>query len=491
MKTVRMQRIQSSWKGGNQMEIQVEAGGEVRLLRVKQGENLLEALLRHGVTLPHPCRGKGKCGKCRVAISDWGEEGGRDVTLKKDSVKLACMTEIKGPVSVHIGAKGSFGKQSESSPDKHDKKVVPSLLPVKRTNKADPSLLPVKKKNKADPFLLPDKQANKAVQSPLPDKQVRKKATSPPFHRTCALIPKAGASDESEVSPWARLVGGFSGKDRKALEWDIETALPFLEDVLPQAGGPVTLTRAGKRFYALEAGDTARNRLGAAIVVSDGRLSASLLRLEDGTVMETLSTDMSCGLAGKALISAMNSLVEALCAKSGKNAAEISDAVIAGNCLVLYSLTKLIMKKADLAAWAGNQPLPVITSRQMVRAEKLGLGLGRHAGVWLPPAESAAHGPDWVLSRLAFVGKDAFPDSPEGENETMTSRTMKGAISCLLDSSARKEALRFAAGQAGAEKPKEGKLKEGKHKDGEPTDGKPKDGKPKDGKPQAENPRPD
>jgi hypothetical protein len=57
------------------------------------------------------------------------------------------------------------------------------------------------------------------------------------------------------------------------------------------------------------------------------------------------------------------------------------------------------------------------------------------------------------LSRLAFVGKDAVPDSHEGEKDTMARRALKGAISCLLDSRVRREAVRLAAGQAGAGKP--------------------------------------
>jgi ferredoxin len=455
------------------MEIRVEAGGEVRLLRVKRGENLMEALLRHGVTLPHPCRGKGKCGKCRVGISDWGGEVGPDVTQKKESDRLACMTEIKGPVSVHLGSKGGFGKLVISPTDRQVKKTDASPSHVRQVVKADAFLGHDRQVVKADASPSHDRQVVKADASPAHVRQAKVKAISPPFHRTCAHIPEGDNSGESGTSPWARLVGGFSGKDRKALEWGMETALPFLEGILPEAGGPVTLTRAGKRFFALEAGDTVRNRLGAAIVISDGLLLAALVRLEDGRVLETSSTDMTCGPGGKALISAMNAQVDVLCGKSGKNAAEISDAVIAGDCLVLYSLTKLIMKKADLAAWAGNQPLPVITSRQMVRAEKLGLGLSRHAGVWLPPAGSAEHGPDWVLSRLAFVGKDAFPDSPEGEKDTMARRALKGAISCLLDSRGRREAVRLADGQAGAGKPKEGKPKEGKSKEGKPKEGKP------------------
>lgn len=220
------------------MEIQVKAGGEVRRLKVKRGENLMEALLRHGVTLSHPCHGKGKCGKCRVRVSMWDGEGDRFTTDEKKYSMLACLTDISEPVSVNVGPKGSFSVQAGASPGKRSKK----------------------------------------------------KTTSPPFHRVCVFIPKVAESTESQ---WSRLRDGFSGKDLTAIEEGMETILPMLPGILPPAGGHMTLTRAGRRFFALEAGDATRNRLGVALAYVHGHLYAALVKLQDGQVLETAAMELA------------------------------------------------------------------------------------------------------------------------------------------------------------------------------------------------------
>ncbi len=421
MKVHGMQWDTSTRKGGSRMsehrvKIQVKTGGEVRQLKVKLGENLMEALHRHGLTLPHPCNGKGKCGKCHVRISAWGEQADKTSLQAKEFTRLACMTVVKEPVSVHVGPKVNTGLRDKS-------------LATKKTRNKESSQL-AKQPNKESSQLA--KQPNQEF---FPLAKQPNKNPSPPFHRTCAVIT---GTDASEGSLWARLIAGFAGKDRKSLEWDRERVLPLLQDILPASGGPVTLTRAGKRFFSLEAGDTTQHRLGIAFYVSDESLSAVMARLDDGMSLESASRKLLKSSSadpgtheGNVLISVMNGLVEALCTQSGKQASDISDAVMTGSSSVLYAMTKLIMKEADLAAWVRDQHPPVIPSQQWVRADTLGLGLGRHAGVWLPPAVSAVHGP----------GKDAFE-----------SAWMADSLSCLLDGRSRKEAEKRAKKQTKAGK---------------------------------------
>ena len=388
------------------MEIQVKTGSEVRLLNVKRGENLMEVLQRHGVTLPHSCHEKGKCGKCHVRISAWGEQVDKTLVKPKESTRLACMTVVNEPISVQVGPKVSLGLQAES-PAIGKTRDKESSTAIGKTRDKESSLF-----------------ARQSNRNP-----------SPPFHRICAVIPGA---DASRGSPWARLISGFTGKDRKSLQRERDWVLPLLPKILPASGGPLTLTRAGRRFFALEAGDSTRQRLGAAFFVSDESVSAVLAGFDDGKSLESASMKLPNNhaaeagiLDGKVLISAVNGLVEALCTKSGKKATDISDAVIAGSSSVLYAMTELIMNKADLSVWVGDRRSPVIPSQQWVRADKLGLGLGRHAGVWFPPAASVAHGP---------------------KKEVFASTGMAGALSCLLDGRSRKKAVKYAKNQTKAGK---------------------------------------
>ena len=368
----------------------------------------MKVLLRHGVTLPHPCHGKGKCGKCHVRISAWDSEGDSVTPDGKVSSLLACQTDIREPIFVHAGPKGSFG------------------APV----------------------------------AAAADKLAKKKTTSPPFHRVCVFIPQVGESTESQ---WARLMGGFSGKDALALEEGMETILPMLHDILPPAGGHMTLTRAGKHFFALEAGDATHNRLGMAIVHMNGHLYAALVQLQDGRVLETLAMHVETVpvsgetgiISGKALAVAMNGIVEKACAKSGKKASDITDAVIVGGVEVLHGLTGLNAARAgtrtfttdrveNISEAGGEHQLPVVLTQRRLRADKLGLRLGRHAGVYLPPAASGRKGSDWVVSGLSSVTESAVSRIHGSIEDLYEKKVMTGALSCLLDGKVRKEAVKRA-----------------------------------------------
>lgn len=151
----------------------------------------------------------------------------------------------------------------------------------------------------------------------------------------------------------------------------------------------------------------------------------------------------------------MNAIVEEACAKIGKKASDISDAVIAGEVALLHELTGLntartgteaflTEKSGILSAAGGELPLPVILSQRWLRADKLGLRLGRHAGVYLPPAASARKGPDWVLSGLSSVTEDAVSGIHGSAAGLFEKKVMAGTISCLLDGKVRKEAVKRA-----------------------------------------------
>ena len=63
---------------------------QTAVLTAEAGENLLALLRRHGLAPDAPCGGHGTCGKCRVTVN--GE------------VRLACSTEVRQDLEVHLNA---------------------------------------------------------------------------------------------------------------------------------------------------------------------------------------------------------------------------------------------------------------------------------------------------------------------------------------------------------------------------------------------------
>ena len=73
-------------------EIRISSGGSQRIVQASVGQTLLTCLREAGVPLAAPCGGLGRCGKCRVRVTD--ADGTRQV--------LACQTPIRGDLTVTL-----------------------------------------------------------------------------------------------------------------------------------------------------------------------------------------------------------------------------------------------------------------------------------------------------------------------------------------------------------------------------------------------------
>ena len=88
-------------------EIKVKQTG--KKIEIREGENLLEALLGAGIFVDNPCSGKGICGKCKVRIVS-GEVSGitasEERLLKAEEIqagiRLSCMAEVSGDVEIEL-----------------------------------------------------------------------------------------------------------------------------------------------------------------------------------------------------------------------------------------------------------------------------------------------------------------------------------------------------------------------------------------------------
>lgn len=76
-------------------------------VEIRQGEILLEAALRKGVSLSHWCR-FGDCGKCKVFVEAGAENlsppSKAELTKLRERVgqgyRLACQAQVRGPLTV-------------------------------------------------------------------------------------------------------------------------------------------------------------------------------------------------------------------------------------------------------------------------------------------------------------------------------------------------------------------------------------------------------
>lgn len=73
----------------------------------REGENLLEVLLREGIFIDNPCGGKGTCGKCKVKLYQGVRaaektDGPSHGAEAEGNICLSCLTEVSGDMEVEL-----------------------------------------------------------------------------------------------------------------------------------------------------------------------------------------------------------------------------------------------------------------------------------------------------------------------------------------------------------------------------------------------------
>ncbi len=88
--------------------VTVNGGKQIDAAR---GDQLLAVLHGAGIAIPAACGGAGTCGLCRVAVEGEGlgdpqatEMGLLSPAERRDHVRLACQTKLRGPVEVTVAA---------------------------------------------------------------------------------------------------------------------------------------------------------------------------------------------------------------------------------------------------------------------------------------------------------------------------------------------------------------------------------------------------
>jgi uncharacterized 2Fe-2S/4Fe-4S cluster protein (DUF4445 family) len=89
------------------MKIKVISGNEIRLVDCSCGETVSDILTRNGFSIPSPCGGKGRCGKCRIRVS--GTLSPLGASEKKhlaeaeinEGYRLGCCAEVLGSCEIY------------------------------------------------------------------------------------------------------------------------------------------------------------------------------------------------------------------------------------------------------------------------------------------------------------------------------------------------------------------------------------------------------
>lgn len=83
----------------NFVNVTVNDGKKINSLRAKKGDSLMSALIREGYFIPASCGGRGRCGKCKVKLTEGAVRG---TEPDDQGFVLSCLARLCGDVSVEL-----------------------------------------------------------------------------------------------------------------------------------------------------------------------------------------------------------------------------------------------------------------------------------------------------------------------------------------------------------------------------------------------------
>ena len=323
-------------------------------LQVEPGRTILKEAHAAGVDITATCGGRGRCTSCRVkfvagpvpppTIMDELQLGD---ALVREGYRLSCQTRVTDPVSVTI---------------------APPL------DEATFQIL----------------GAERPADLPLPiavDAGVRKEV----FH---VELPKEEHRQTSDLDALLAVTGHTT--DDVSVD-----AVKTLPGALRDRQGEVTVTTFGRRLLAVEAGDTALHKFGLAIDIGTTSVVTSLMELESGEQLASVSSlnpqavfggDLMSRIAfaqfdagnlrklQTRIIGLLNQHVEQIVADSGVLPKWIYKVVIVGNTSMHHFLLGLDPSYVGLAPYAPVLRHPVVPRRARAVPQ------GQPGGPRVPPA---------------------------------------------------------------------------------------------------------
>lgn len=355
------------------MDWQVDFEPIGKRVTCEPGASLLEAAQKAGVMLTAVCGGEGTCGRCLVRVIEGdvtSRSSGEDSMLGTDadmSLRLACRTRITGNVRVDV--------------------PVDSLVAAQRIQAEGES-----------PAISLDPAVHAVLVSmeepTLSDLRSDAKRLRDALHRSLGGQKPAAIDIDSHVL--LRL-----SDDLRSSNWQ---ARAFLRDAKDRSE-IVALRPLGSSPLGL-AVDMGTTKLAAYLVdLGNGKtiglsgvMNPQIVYGEDvmARINYALRHADGAGRLQSSIVEAINELANGLCARAGRNVADIADAVVVCNTAMHHLFLGLPVKQLGLAPYVAAE-----SSSMDVKARDLGLNLACGAYVHLLPNVAGFVGADHVGMLLA------------------------------------------------------------------------------------------
>ena len=343
---------------------------DARTLQVEPGITILRAAHAAGVDITATCGGRGRCTSCRVKFTAGTvppptvmDELQLGDALVREGYRLSCQCRVLEPITVQ---------------------VAPPL-------------------DERSFQILGAQPAAAALERVTIDAGIRKDLVH-------VELPKEEHHQTSDLEELLRALG----RREEDITPEVVRTLPH---ALREHAGEVTVTSWGRRILAVDAGDTALMKFGLAIDIGTTSVVSSLMELESGEQLASVSSLNPQAVFGADLMSRiafaqfnpgnlrklhtrivglLNQHVEQLCTESGVLAKWIYKVVVVGNTCMHHILLGIDPSHVGLAPYA-----PVLRHPLELAARELFLKVNPEARVCLLPLVAGFVGADAVAVALA------------------------------------------------------------------------------------------
>jgi len=362
-----------------------------KIISVKRGANLLDALLDADVPIESLCGGKVTCGKCLVKLvkGNLGSDNYPTSILSEEQFKngyrLACLSTVEEDVVVSI----PYTKTLQTN-------KLKAFLSVGNEN-LNPSLKKI---------FIELKEAD--LNNPVSDYELIEKALKhtsplPPLIRGIKTTSQLNLNRENTSSISSLLKGNLMNLKE----------IPF---ILRQSHYRSTAILYEDEFIALEEGNTTDRHYGVAFDIGTTTVAGVLYNLVKGEIIsadailnpqhsygvDTISrinyaiqSDKNLNTLYSKIISGVNEIIDLLCGRANINSQDIYEVIITGNT----TMTHLVLNLTPLGL--SRIPfVPVIKSSVVVNTEDIGIKINKNGKVFVFPNIGGFVGGDTVAMVL-------------------------------------------------------------------------------------------
>ncbi|UCH02414.1 MAG: 2Fe-2S iron-sulfur cluster binding domain-containing protein, partial [Candidatus Bathyarchaeota archaeon] len=345
---------------------------EGKRTEVSKHSSVMDAAKLLGVDLIALCGSKGKCGKCKIIISEKRENAGSITEIEKSQLsnnelssgyRLACCTAIKGSLNVIIP------EQSRTGTQRLQTEGIDTRVPL-------------------EPFV-----KKFYVQLPLPTLQ----------------------DPQSDVDRLSKELFSRHHLQNLQVEYDLLKRLP---QVLRDNEWKVTAIVWGdNQIVDIEGGDTQDRNYGYAVDVGTTKLAGYLLSLNNGKILavgslmnpqisfgEDLITRISYATKGsekandlqQAVVSGINQILMEVCQKMDIDPTEIYEMTAVGNTAMHHLFFGLNPKYLSLSPYP-----PLVRDSLNVEPDKIGVNINPNGNIHFLPVIAGFVGADTVAVILS------------------------------------------------------------------------------------------